>query len=144
MLLIIAFGIVFTGCTKEEHAIELVNNKSVDISDQITVEPQSSKGWVMQTWNFNVWDLSEVFSVGDQGLVVSGSNSSSSVVTVYIQQRDASNNALISNYFIMQAYGTGMFSTATPETGIDNVLITVVRNSGGLTPKGSITVNSKY
>lgn len=133
-------------CKKAEMEQMEQTSQQVLFDDEMTqVDFNASKGWVNDSWYYYPLSLSKSFSIGPNGLSVSGYNQGNAAVRVFVQQRDANNNWLWEDYFDMSASGgTGNYSNYSLESGVDNVLITVVRISGGLNVSGALTISSNY
>lgn len=135
-----------SSCKKAEmEQVEQVSQQVPFIENTTQVDFNSTRSWVNDSWYYYPFSLSKSFSIGSNGLTVSGYNQGGASVCVYIQQRDSNNNWLWEDYFEMSANGgTGTYSNYNLEPGVDNILITVVRTGGGLGISGALTISSNY
>lgn len=133
-------------CKKAEmEQMEQVDQQVPLVEETAQVDFGGTRGWVNDSWYYYPLSLSKSFSIGPNGLSVSGYNQGGASVCVYIQQRDSNNNWLWEDYFQMSANGgTGTYSNYNLEPGVDNILITVVRTGGGLNVSGALTISSNY
>lgn len=134
-------------CKKAEMEQMEQTSQQVLFDDEMTqVDFNASKGWVNDSWYYYPFSLSKSFSIGSNGLMVSGYNQGSTTVCVYIQQRDSNDNWLWEDCFQMSANGgTGTYSNYNLEPGVDHVLITVTFTGGTLLGiSGALTISSNY
>lgn len=142
LCLTIMFAFGFSSCEKEV-MVPNVQDQTVSPKDNIVSNNDMKSYWVDQSWNFNVFDLSESFNVSNLAIVVGIQNTSSATLTIEVQERTGTTGLNVHTCNV-NANDLGTIAIGSPHPQTDNILVTVFRTGGSLFPTGTILVKTQY